>query len=95
MRNKAITDKKEILDIIRQSQWCHLSMTDAWGKPYVIPLNFGFKDDVIYMHGAQQGKKIDALKKNPFVCINFSVDHALRYQSEQVACSWSMKYRSV
>ena len=70
-------------------------MTDASGKPYVIPLNFGFRDDVIYMHGAQEGKKIDALKKNPEVCVNFSLDHALRYQSEQVACSWSMKYRSV
>jgi nitroimidazol reductase NimA-like FMN-containing flavoprotein (pyridoxamine 5'-phosphate oxidase superfamily) len=95
LRNKAITDKKEILDIIKRSQWCHLAMTDVTGKPYVIPLNFGFRDDVIYMHGAQKGKKIDALKMNPKVCINFSIDHVLRYQSEEVACSWSMKYRSV
>jgi nitroimidazol reductase NimA-like FMN-containing flavoprotein (pyridoxamine 5'-phosphate oxidase superfamily) len=95
LKNKAITEKKEILDIIKRSQWCHLAMTDAAGKPYVIPLNFGFREDVIYMHGAQEGKKIEALKKNPEVCVNFSIDHLLRYQSEQVACSWSMKYRSV
>ena len=29
------------------------------------------------------------------VCINFSVDQQLRYQDEAVACSYSMKYRSV
>jgi len=95
MKNRPITDKKDILDIIKKSQWCHVAMIDATGKPYVIPLNFGFKDDVIYMHGAQQGKKIDALRQNPGVCINFSLDHVLRYQNEKVACSWSMKYRSV
>ena len=58
-------------------------------------MNFGFKDDVIYLHGAQHGKKIDILKQHPEVCINFTTDHQLRYQNEQVACSWSMKYRSV
>ncbi len=95
MKNKPIVDKKDILDIIKRSQWCHIAMIDIHGNPYVIPLNFGFKDDVIYMHGASHGKKIDALKKNPGVCINFSLDHALRYQNEYVACSWGMKYRSV
>jgi nitroimidazol reductase NimA-like FMN-containing flavoprotein (pyridoxamine 5'-phosphate oxidase superfamily) len=50
---------------------------------------------VIYLHGAQHGKKIDILKQHPEVCINFTTDHVLRYQNEAVACSWSMKYRSV
>lgn len=58
-------------------------------------MNFGFKDDVIYIHGARKGKKINILQQNPEVCINFSTDQALRYQNENVACSWSMKYRSV
>jgi len=95
MRNRPITNKNEILDVIKRSQWCHVAMIDPEGKPYVIPLNFGLKDDIIYLHGGQKGKKIDCLKKNPEVCINFSLDHVLRYQNEKVACSWSMKYRSV
>jgi len=70
-------------------------MTGLDGNPYVIPMNFGYKDDIIYMHGAQQGKKIDILKQHPAVCINFTTDQELRYQDEKVACSWSMKYRSV
>ena len=95
MRARAITDRQETLDVIRRCLFCHLSMTDAAGKPYVIPMNFGFRDDTIYLHGAQHGKKINILQKNPDVCINFTTDHILRYQNEKVACSWSMKYRSV
>jgi nitroimidazol reductase NimA-like FMN-containing flavoprotein (pyridoxamine 5'-phosphate oxidase superfamily) len=95
MRARAIIEKTELMDVIRRCQFCHLSMVDADGKPYVLPMNFGFKEDVIYLHGAQHGRKIDILKTNPAVCINFTTDHELRYQSEQVACSWSMKYRSV
>ena len=95
MKNRLLTDKKEIIDIIRRSLWCHVAMVDPEENPYLLPFNFGFRDDVIYMHGSQKGKKIDILKKNPVVCINFSIDQELKYQSEQVACSWSMKYRSV
>ena len=95
MKARAITEKKEFVDIIQRCQFCHLSMVDAEGNPYVIPMNFGFKDDIIYLHGAKHGKKIDILQQHPRVCINFTTDHLLRYQNEQVACSWSMKYRSV
>jgi hypothetical protein len=70
-------------------------MVDPEGKPYVVPMNFGFEEDTIYLHSAQKGKKIDALKNNAAVCVNFTTDHVLRYQDEQVACSWSMKYKSV
>ncbi|MDP2424266.1 MAG: pyridoxamine 5'-phosphate oxidase family protein, partial [Bacteroidales bacterium] len=35
------------------------------------------------------------LKANNKVCVNFSTDLELRHQDEEVACSYSMKYRSV
>jgi len=72
-----------------------MAMCDADGNPYVLPMNFGYKEGIIYMHGAAQGKKISFLRLRPQVCVNFSTDQKLRYQSEQVACSWSMIYRSV
>lgn len=95
MRRRNITSETEINEIISQARWCHLAMTDLEGLPYVIPMNFGFKDQVIYLHGAGHGKKIDILKQHPDVCINFSIGHELHYQNEEVACSWSMQYRSV
>jgi nitroimidazol reductase NimA-like FMN-containing flavoprotein (pyridoxamine 5'-phosphate oxidase superfamily) len=95
MRLRAITERKEIEEIIGKCRWCHLAMSDPDGNPYVIPMNFGYRDGIIYLHGGQKGKKIDILQKNSRVCINFSTDHLLRYQNEKVACSWSMRYRSV
>lgn len=95
MRTRIFSDKQECIGIISRCQWCHVAMIGTDDKPYVIPMNFGFRDDVIYIHGAGKGKKVDILRNNPAVCINFSTDHLLRYQSEEVACSWSMKYRSV
>ena len=95
MKARTTIDQKEVTAIIGRCQWCHVAMADEEGKPYVIPMNFGFCNDIIYIHGAREGKKVNILRKNPHVCINFSTDHVLRYQNEQVACSWSMKYRSV
>jgi len=95
MRHRPLNGKSEILDVIGRCQVCHVAMVDQEGDPYLVPMNFGFSDDIIYLHSAQEGKKIDCLKHHPYVCINFTIDHVLRYQNENVACSWSMKYRSV
>jgi uncharacterized protein len=95
MRHRFITDQKEIDEIIKKCQVCYVSMVDENSQPYVLPFNFGYSDGVIFLHSSQNGHKIDILKKNPSVCIAFSTDHELRYQSVQMACSYSMKYRSV
>lgn len=95
MKNRELTFKPELEEIINKCEVCNLAMVDEEGKPYVIPMNYGYHDDVIYLHSARQGKKIDILKKNPSVCVSFSTDHQLNYVNEEVACSWSMKYKSV
>ncbi len=95
MKNRALDNPRDLIDIIEKCDVCYVSMVDNENKPYVIPMNFGFANNTILLHGAKQGKKIDILKNNPNVCIVFSTDHQLRWQNEEVACSWSMKYRSV
>jgi len=95
MKSKVIDKQEEITSIINKCQVCHVAMVDQQGKPYLVPMNFGFEEGVIYLHSSRSGKKIEILKNNPEVCIEFSTDYFLRYQNEDVACSWSMKYRSV
>jgi uncharacterized protein len=95
MKHRMLTNSKEIEEIIKKCQVCHVAMVDQEGKPYLVPMNFGFTEGLIYLHSSRTGKKIDILKSNPEVCIEFSTDYLLRYQNEDVACSWSMKYRSV
>lgn len=95
MKNRPIISKTENEVVILKCQTCCIAMVDPEGKPYVIPMNFGYADGHVYFHGSAKGKKVDVLKNQEDVCISFSTDHELRYVTEEVACSWSMRYRSV
>lgn len=48
-----------------------VSMTDAEGNPYAMPVNLVCVEDCLYFHAAMEGKKTDCLKNNPHVCVNF------------------------
>ena len=95
MKSRPLTFKPELVEIIKKCDACSLAMVDENNRPYVIPMNFGFKEDCIYFHSAAEGRKIGILKKNPGVCVAFSTDHDLRWVNEDVACSWAMRYHSV
>jgi len=95
MRSNRITNEPEMFQIIDKCEACYVSMVDQHNMPYVVPLNFGLKDGVIYLHSSRTGKKLDILRNNKNVCIAFSTDHQLRFQHEDVACSYVMKYRSI
>lgn len=86
---------EEMEDIIRSCQVCFLSMVDENHLPYVVPMNFGYEQGVIYFHGYDTGRKIDILLKHPQVCIAFSTGEKLDWQNENVACSYFMRYKSV
>lgn len=90
-----LTKISEIETIINKCDICHIAMSDSKGIPYLIPFNFGYKKEVLYFHSHKEGKKMDILKQNPNVCINFTTDHELFKQNEKVACSYGMRYRSV
>lgn len=95
MKSREITLQSSMEDIISRCQYCSMAMVDQDNRPYVLPMNFGYAEGVVYLHSAPEGKKVDILHSNSKVCLAFSTDHELRYQSENVACSYSMKYRSV
>ncbi|MEI6576060.1 MAG: pyridoxamine 5'-phosphate oxidase family protein [Bacteroidota bacterium] len=95
MRTRFIGDTEEIAEVINKCQVCHMSMVGPDHEPYVLPMNFGYHEGVVYLHSSKHGKKIDILQQNPRVVLAFSCDYFLRYQNEGVACSYSMKYRSI
>ena len=87
MKTLIVTEKEQIEDIITKCTICYVGMADTDGTPYVIPMNFGYKEGVVYLHSAQEGRSIDILSRNPKICVTFSTDHALVFQHPQVACS--------
>ncbi len=84
-----------IEDVIGKCDTCNLAMVDENNFPYVLPMNFGYRNGIIYFHGDNKGKKLEILNIHPGVAISFSADHRLYKQNEKVACSYSMAYRSV
>lgn len=95
MRTVFIEDKKEIEAIIKACKTCFLGLSDAENRPYVIPMNFGFHDGIIYLHSGPSGRKWDIMKQNPKACVTFMLGEELAYQDEHIACSWRVKSKTV
>ena len=65
-------------------------MTERLGQTFD-----GVISGVIYLHSGPEGSKVEMVTKHPQVCITFCEGHELVYMHRQVACSYSMKSRSV
>ncbi len=63
------------------------------GVPYIVPVNYGYKDQKLYIHSAKTGKKMEYVEKNNLVC--FEIEGAVEIIEAGEACSWSTRYRSV
>jgi hypothetical protein len=90
-KDKEMTDPEAIASVIRRSTVCRLGMSND-NLPYVIPMSFGYKDGAVYFHSATEGRKIDILRKNPRVCIEFDVD--CRLKTGDSACKWGFIFQS-
>lgn len=95
-KDREVTDINELLDIIQECRICHLGMQDDKGI-YIVPLNYGFEyvenQLNLYFHSAKVGRKIDALKLNPNVCIEMDYDHRLIEGDK--ACDYSFGFKSI
>lgn len=91
-KNQEITNKKIIEEILSKSVICRIAMIDR-DEPYIVPVNYGYSDNVIYIHSASKGKKIELLEKNNNVC--FEIEYHSEIIKKEKACDWNTKYRSV
>ena len=91
-KDKEIKDKKEIELIINKANVCRIALSDN-NMPYIVPVNFGYKDNSLYIHSATEGKKIEIIKKNNEIC--FEIDIAQEILQGKSACHTTMKYYSV
>ncbi|HNR44108.1 MAG TPA: pyridoxamine 5'-phosphate oxidase family protein [Methanofastidiosum sp.] len=90
--DREITDINEIEKIINNAKVIRVAVCEN-NRPYVVPLNFGYKEKCIYIHTSKKGMKIDILKNNNNVSFEVDCDHKL-IKSDK-ACDFSMSYKSV
>ena len=59
------------LEVMHKAPYITVSFIDEDGKPYGLPLSLASDDDVNwYFHGALEGKKLEAIKAHPEVCLS-------------------------
>jgi nitroimidazol reductase NimA-like FMN-containing flavoprotein (pyridoxamine 5'-phosphate oxidase superfamily) len=73
-KDKEVTSREWMLGVLNDGIYAEIAMAGRDGKPYVVPMNYGFDDGHLYIHGALAGKKIDILKENPYVCFNVTTE---------------------
>lgn len=76
-----------------KAEVCYLALSTD-NQPYVVPLNFGYRDNTIYIHCAKEGRKIETIRANPRVSFAVHADMTIR-DRDKPACDWSTSYRSV
>jgi nitroimidazol reductase NimA-like FMN-containing flavoprotein (pyridoxamine 5'-phosphate oxidase superfamily) len=95
MKTIVHTERGTMEELIKECSICFVGMADTDGTPYVLPMNFGYQDGVIYLHSGPEGRKLHILERNPRVCITLCAGHKLVYQHPDVACSYSMQSKSI
>ncbi len=64
-------DASWALEIMDKAPYITVSMSDANGMPYSVPLSLArTNESTFYFHCATEGKKLDILRTNPFVCLS-------------------------
>ncbi len=94
-KEREIKDLKEIEDIIERADVCRIALSDN-NIPYIVTMNFGYQKGskpALFFHSAQEGKKIEIIKRNNVACFQMSIDHKLGKTG--VRCDCGMQYKSV
>jgi len=72
-----IKSKDKIKEFLNNESTGRIASLDENGYPQIIPMNFIFNDNVIYMHSHTRGEKLQNIQKNDKV--GFEVDKNLEF----------------
>ena len=92
--DREVASHEWMAEVLDRGEWMELAMAGKDGWPYIVPLNYGFCDDIIIIHCAGEGKKIDLMKENNKVAFNVAVDAEV-VRNEEDPTKFTMKYKSV
>lgn len=94
MRNKKkeIKNIKDIEAILNIADVCRLGLSYK-DKPYIVPVNFAYRNNELFIHSAKVGKKIEMIEKNNGVCFEVDIESEVLLPSDPSDCT--TKYKSV
>jgi hypothetical protein len=72
-----IKSKEKIIKFLNEQDTGRICSIDKDGYPQIIPMNFVYTNDAIYMHSHTKGEKIENIKRNNKV--GFEVDRSIEF----------------
>ena len=84
-RSDRETTAEKAWEILENAEYMTLSMMGAEGVPYGVTLSFARVENALYFHCANEGYKLDSLRKNPAVCVNAVRQQATKAEEFTVA----------
>ena len=94
--DREVTDPKQLEEILRECTAVHVGAQDGAGL-FVVPMNYGYSLEggnlTLYLHSAQEGRKVAAFRAGGNVAFEMDGRHALR--TADAACAHSYSYRSI
>lgn len=93
--DREIADIHIIEEYISRADVCRIALADG-NIPYIVTMNFGYTgnpENKLFFHCAREGRKMDMIRKNNYVCFEMDIDHQL-YPGRN-GCDWGMMYSSV
>jgi nitroimidazol reductase NimA-like FMN-containing flavoprotein (pyridoxamine 5'-phosphate oxidase superfamily) len=95
-KDKEIAGRARLEKILDRARVCRLAMTADGPQgpiPYVVPVFFACRDGRLYVHCAEEGRKLDLVGRNPRVCVE--VDEVRGILPAEKPCAFSSVFRSV
>lgn len=95
-KDREVTEKEVIHKIFEKADACRIAFA-VDNTPYIVCMNYGYewKEEfpLLYFHCAHEGKKLELMKQNNYVCFQLDTDHELEYIHEKTYCT--MHYASI
>ena len=94
--DREVTDRNQLEEILKACHAVHIGAQDGDGM-FVVPMNYGFHLEgdrlTLYVHSAQEGRKVAAFRAGGTVAFEMDGRHALR--TADTACGHSYTYQSI
>ncbi len=86
--------REEALEILSKGRDGVLSTIGADGYPYGVPVNYLYKDGVVYFHGRGAGEKVENVTRDPRVCFTVYCHESFEVTGPET-CNVTTNYVSV
>jgi len=91
-RKERKMSEEAVIELLEKENVLRLGLS-VENRPYVVPLNYGFKDNTFYIHCAREGRKLDMIRENSLVCVE--VEGSNEIVKGEIACQYTTKFSSV